>query len=53
LVAFLQCCGSMTCWCGSGSGSGSANPCLWLMDSDPDPAIFVNGPQDTNKKTIF
>ncbi len=25
----------MTFWCGS--GSGSADPCLWLMDPDPDP----------------
>ncbi len=35
-----QCCGSMTFWRRSGSGSGSADPCLWLMDPDPDPAIF-------------
>ncbi len=27
-----QCSGSMTFWC----GSGSADPCLWLMDPDPD-----------------
>ncbi len=32
-----QCSGYMTFWC----GSGSADPCLWLMDPDPDPAIFV------------
>ncbi len=25
---FIQCCGSMTFWCGSGSESGSADPCL-------------------------
>ncbi len=36
----------MTFWCGSGSG----DPCLWLMDSDPDPAIFVTNLQDANKK---
>jgi hypothetical protein len=35
----LQSCGSVTfCY-----GSGSTDPCLWLMDPDPDqvPAIFV------------
>jgi hypothetical protein len=32
-----QCCGSMTFW----GGSGSADPCLVLMDPDPDPALFV------------
>jgi len=31
---FLQCCGSMTFWCGS--GPGSADPCLWLTDPDAD-----------------
>ncbi len=31
-----QCSGSMTFW--RGSGSGSADPCLWLMDPDPDSA---------------
>ncbi len=36
----------MTFWC----GSGSADPCLWLMDPDPDPAIFVIDLQDPNKK---
>jgi len=40
----------MTFWCGSGSG----DPCLWLMDTDPDadpdPAIFVIDLQDENKK---
>ncbi len=37
--SILQCCGSMTFWC----GSGSMDPCLWLMDpdADPDPAIFI------------
>ena len=58
-----QCCGSMTFW--GGSGSGSADPCLSLMDPDPDsnpdpdpdaipdPAIFVMNLQDANKKIIF
>jgi hypothetical protein len=27
----------MTFWC----RSGSADPCLWLLDPDPDPAFFV------------
>ncbi len=49
----IQCCGSMTFWCGS--GSGSADPCLWLMDPDPypDPAIFIIDLEDANKKIIF
>jgi hypothetical protein len=46
---FYQCCGSVTFW----YGSGSADPCLWLMDPSPDPAIFVIDLQDANKKTIF
>ncbi len=46
----IQCCGFMAFWCGS--GSGSADPCLWLMDPDPDPAIFVIDLQDANKKLI-
>ncbi len=46
-VSTYQCCGSMTFWCGS--GSGSADQCLWLMDPDPDPAIFVIHLQDANK----
>ncbi len=33
-------------------GSGSADPCLWLMDPDPDPAMFVIDIQDGNKKLI-
>jgi hypothetical protein len=37
VVSFEQCCGSVTFW----YGSGSADPCLLLMDPDPDPAIFV------------
>jgi hypothetical protein len=45
-----QCCGSTTFW--GGSGSGSADPCLWLMDPDPDPYIFVDL-QDASKKPIF
>ncbi len=36
---------------GGGSGSGSADPCLWLVDPDPDPAIFDL--QDASKKLIF
>jgi hypothetical protein len=43
-----QCSGSMTFWC----GSGSADLCLWIMDPDPDPAIFVIDLQDANKKLI-
>jgi hypothetical protein len=48
----------MTFWC----GSGSADPCLWLMDpdpdsdpdpdADPDPSIFIIDLQDANKKLI-
>jgi hypothetical protein len=30
----------------------SADPCLWLMDPDPDPPIFVIDLQDANKKLI-
>ncbi len=47
----FQCCGSMTFW--GGSGSGSSDPCLWLMDPDSDPAIFVIDLQDVSKKLIF
>ncbi len=32
-------------------GSGSADPCLWLMDPDPEPSIFIIDLQDANKKT--
>ncbi len=46
-----QCCGSMAFW--GGSGSESADPCRWLMDPDPDPAIFVIDLQDASKKLIF
>ncbi len=37
----------------NGSGSGSADPCLWIMDPDPDSAIFVIDLQDGNKKKII
>jgi hypothetical protein len=30
-----------------------ADPCLLLMDPDPDPAIFVIELQDVSKKLIF
>ncbi len=40
-----KCCGSIPSWCGSGSGY----PCLWLMDPDPDPAIFIIALQDARK----
>jgi hypothetical protein len=43
-----QCCGSMTF--SGGSGSGSADPCLWLMDPDPDRHWPY---QDANKKLVF
>ncbi len=36
-----------------GGGSGSADPCLWLMDSDPDLVIFVIDLQDANTKIIY
>ncbi len=55
----IQCYGSKTFWCGSVSGSGSADPCLCLLDLDsdpdagPDPAIFVSGLQDANKKLLL
>ncbi len=41
----------MTFWWGSGSGWGSADPCLWLMDPVPDPAVVIDL-QDANKKLI-
>jgi hypothetical protein len=28
-------------------------PCLWLLDPDPDPAVFVIDLQDASKKLIF
>ncbi len=47
-----QCSGSMTFRC----GSGSADPCLWLIDPDPDadpnPVLFVIDLQDAIKKLI-
>ncbi len=42
--AHRQCYGSMLFW----YGSGSADPYHWLTDSDP--AFFVRGWQDANKK---
>ncbi len=55
LHASNQCCGSMTFWCGS--GSGSADPCLCLMDPEPnadsDPAFFVINLQVANKKLFY
>ncbi len=51
-ILLTQSSGSMTFWC----GSGSADPCLWLMDSDPDwiriLLFFVIDLQDANKKLI-
>ncbi len=35
-----------------GPGFGSADPCLWLLDSDPDPAIFITDLQGANKKLM-
>jgi hypothetical protein len=54
-LPLMQCCGSMTFWCGSRSGSRSADPCLWLRDpdADPYPSIFIIDLQDANKKLIF
>ncbi len=37
-----QCCRSMTFW--GGFGSGSADPCLWLMDPDPDSSLTIKMP---------
>jgi len=52
---FMQCCGSMTFWCGS--GSGYADPCLWLMDPDSDPGsgscYFCHLPSRCQQKTNF
>ncbi len=47
----MQCCGSVTFWC----GSGSADPYHLLTDpdSDPDPANFVSDLQDAKNKIIF
>ncbi len=45
----------MTFW--GGSGSGSADPCLWLMDPDPDPGsrscYFRHWPSRCQQKTNF
>jgi hypothetical protein len=46
---YKQCCGSMAFW----GGSWSADPCLWLIEPDPDPAIFITDLQDASKKLIF
>jgi len=43
-IRTFQCSGSRT-FCG---GSGPADPCLWLMDPDPDSAIFVTDLQEAN-----
>ncbi len=48
---FQQCCGSMTFW--GGFGSGSADPCLWLMDPDPDRHWPSSCQQRTNFLTQF
>ncbi len=48
-----ECCGSVKVCNGSGCGSGSADPYLGIMDSDPDPAIFVTDLQYVNKKSFF
>jgi hypothetical protein len=45
-----QCCGSVTWF---SYGSGSADPCLWPIDPDPDPALFILDLQGTNKKLFF
>jgi hypothetical protein len=56
-IICIQCSRSMTFWCGSGSRSGSSDPCLRLMDPDPDldpdPATFVFDLQEANEKPIF
>ncbi len=44
----IGCCGFMTFW----FGSGSSDPCLWLMDSDPDPSVFIIVFSDANKQLI-
>ncbi len=50
-----QCYRSMTFW--GGSGSGSADPCLWLMDPDPNPGsescYFRHWPSRCQQKTNF
>jgi hypothetical protein len=33
--------------------SSAVDPCLWPMNPDPDPAIFVLDLQDANKKLFF
>jgi hypothetical protein len=44
-----QCCGSLTFW----YGSGSADPYHLLMNQAPNPALFVSGFQDANRKYVF
>ncbi len=46
---FLQCSRSMKFW----YGSRSADSYFWLMDPDPDPAIFVSDLQDVNCLLLF
>ncbi len=53
LSTIYQCCESMKFFYGSGCGSGSADPYISLMDTDPDPAIFVSDFQEVNKKKFF
>ncbi len=48
-IANYVCCGSMI-FC---RRSGSADPCLLLVDPDPDPAFFVIYPQDAHKKPFL
>jgi hypothetical protein len=42
-----QCSGSVTFWYGSGSSD------QYLRLTDPDPALFVSGLQDANKKLLL
>ncbi len=49
---FHLCCGcGCAFWCGF--GSGYANPCLRIMDPDPEPANFVIDLQDPNKNFLL
>ncbi len=43
----------MKFWYGSRSESGSSDPYLWLMDPDPDPAIFVSDLQNFSKNLFI
>ncbi len=49
LSTIYQCCGSIKFW----YGSGSADQYLLLMDTDPDPAIFVSDLQEINTKVFL